>query len=280
MFKLERSSLPIARANGVNLYYELSGEAGDPMVLIHGSWGDHANWDLVVPGISKSFRVLTYDRRGHSLSEKVATQGSAEEDALDCSALLNELNLVPAHVVGNSFGSIIALKLAARQPSIFRSLTVHEPPLFRLLADDPSTTPLLSEGRKRAEAVIKLLEKGDRGGGARLFMETIALGPGEWDKLTPRMRETFIGNADTWLDETKDPEWTSLDLKAISQFHKPARLTYGGKSPPFFKPIVEKLAGIIPDSKLETYPNDGHAPHISDPSEFVRRVTVFAKSSS
>ena len=249
-------------------------------MFIHGSWGDHANWDLVVPVLSKSFRVLTYDRRGHSLSEKAATQGSADEDALDCSAILTHLNLVPAHIVGNSFGSTIALKLAARQPSVFRSLTVHEPSLFRLLADDPSTAPILNEGRKRAVAVIKLLERGDQSGGARLFIETIAMGPGEWDKLTPRLRETFISNADTWLDETKDPTGTNIDLKAVSQFQKPALLTYGGMSPPFFKPIIAKLATAMPTSRVVSYPGDGHAPHISNPDEYVRRVTAFAQSSS
>ena len=60
--------MPFAEANGANLYYELNGEHGDPIVLIHGSWGDHANWRVVVPGLAKSFRVLTYDRRGHSSS--------------------------------------------------------------------------------------------------------------------------------------------------------------------------------------------------------------------
>ncbi len=272
-------NLPVVEANEVNLNYELKGDHGDPIVLIHGSWGDHANWDLAVPGLSKSFRVLAYDRRGHSLSEKVATQGSADEDALDCSAMLAQLNLAPAHVVGNSFGATIALKLAAREPSIFRSLTVHEPPLFRLLVDDPSTAPLLNEGRNRAEAVVKLLEMGDRRGGARLFIETLAMGPGEWDKLPPRLRETFITNADTWLDETRDPMGLNVDLKALSQFGKPAMLTYGGKSPPFFRPIIAKLANAMPSSRVESYPNDGHAPHISNPGEFVRRVTTFAQSS-
>ncbi len=270
----------MVKANGVGLFYELEGDRGDPIVFIHGSWGSHASWGLVVPGLSKSFRVLTYDRRGHSSSEKAATQGSADEDASDCSALLSELNLVPAHVVGNSFGSAIALKLAARQPSIFRSLTVHEPPLTRLLAGDPSNAAILEEVRKRSEAVIKLLERGDRSGGARLFIETIAMGPGEWDKLSPRLRETFISNADTWLDETKDPAWTSLDLDALSQFQRPARLTYGGKSPPPFKPIIAKLANAMPGSRLEEYPNDGHAPHMSNPDEYVRRLTTFAQSSS
>lgn len=276
--KSSENSLPFAKTNGVNLYYELTGEAGDPMLLIHGSWGDHANWQAVVPGLAKTFRVLTYDRRGHSKSEKVNTQGTFDEDAMDASALLSSLSLSPAHVVGNSGGSIIALKLACRQPSIFRSLTIHEPPLLDLSVEEPAVAAMLREGKSRAEAAAEVLESGDRSGGARQFVETIAFGPGSWDKLPPQLKETFVINADTWLDEMKDPEAFVIDFEALSRFHKPALLSYGGKSAPFFKPIAEKLAGIIPDSKLETYPNDGHTPHISNPGEFVRRVTAFAKS--
>jgi pimeloyl-ACP methyl ester carboxylesterase len=261
------------------LYYELSGETGDPMMLIHGSWGDHANWQAVVPGLSKSFRVLTYDRRGHSKSEKVNTQGSFDEDAQDASALLSGLGLGPAHVVGNSGGSIIALKLAGRQPSIFRSLAIHEPPLLDLSLEDPSLAALLREGKSRAEAVVKVLETGDKQGGARQFVETISFGPGAWDRLPPQLRETFVNNADTWLDETRDPHGLAIDFEALSRFRRPALVSYGGKSAPFFKPIVEKLVGAIPGSRLDSYPDDGHTPHISNPDEFVRRVTAFAKSS-
>jgi pimeloyl-ACP methyl ester carboxylesterase len=64
-----------ARVNGVSLHYELTG-AGDPLVLVHGSWGDHHNWDPVVPALAESFQVLTYDRRGHSQSERPDGQGS------------------------------------------------------------------------------------------------------------------------------------------------------------------------------------------------------------
>ncbi len=270
----------MVKANGVGLYYELEGDRGDPIVFIHGSWGSHAGWGFVVPGLSKSFWVLTYDRRGHSLSEKPATQGSADEDASDCSALLTELNLVPAHVVGNSFGSIIALKLATREPSLFKSLSVHEPPLTGLLEGDPSNAALLEDVRNKSKAVIELLGRGDRSGGARLFIETIAMGKGEWEKLSPRLKETFISNADTFLDESKDPDWARLDLHALSQFRRPVRLTYGGKSPPFFKPIIDKLANLMEGSKIEEFPNDGHAPHMSNPDEYVRRLTAFAQSSS
>lgn len=60
--------------NGVQLYWELAGNSGEPLVLVHGSWVDHHNWDMVVPLLSQSFRVITYDRRGHSLSERPASQ--------------------------------------------------------------------------------------------------------------------------------------------------------------------------------------------------------------
>jgi pimeloyl-ACP methyl ester carboxylesterase len=94
----------MVEANGVNLYYELSGDRGDPIIMIHGSWGDHANWQAVVPGLSKNFRVLTYDRRGHSKSQKTTTQGSFDEDAMDAAALLDKLGLGRANVVGIQAG--------------------------------------------------------------------------------------------------------------------------------------------------------------------------------
>lgn len=272
--------MPFARANGVNLYYELRGERGDPIVLIHGSWVDHANWQGVVPGLANSFRVLAYDRRGHSQSEKVRTQGSFDEDAQDVSALLSSLNLSPAHIVGTSGGAIIALKLAGRQPEVFRSLIMHEPPLLDIRLDNPQLAAMLKEGKSRAEAAVKVLESGDKLGGARQFVETIASGPGGWGKLPTQLRETFVSNADTFLDEMRDHQGLVVNFDALSRFNRPTLLSYGGKSAPFFKPIVEKLASVIPGSKLQIYPDDGHTPHISNPGEFVRRVAEFVKSSS
>ena len=271
--------MPMIAANGVSLYYELTGDTGDPLVLVHGSWVDHASWLAVVPGLSRNHRVLSYDRRGHSKSEKAQTQGSFDEDADDLSALLSELGLAPAHVVGNSAGSIVALKLACRQPSALRSLVIHEPPLLNLPGDDPRMTPLLKDGQRRAEAVRRMLEAGDAAGGARAFVETLAFGLGGWERLSSRLRETFISNAGTWLDETNDPTGLTVDFGALERFRRPAMLTYGGKSPPFFRPIVEKVAGVIPGSRLESYPGDGHTPHISNPEEFGRRVNAFTAAS-
>ena len=72
--------MAITFINGVRLFWEQHGDRGAPVVFVHGSWGDHHNWDAVVPAFARSFRVFTYDRRGHSQSERLPTQGTIEED--------------------------------------------------------------------------------------------------------------------------------------------------------------------------------------------------------
>lgn len=62
-------------ASGVELFYDVRG-AGEPLVLVHGSWGDHHSWDPVVAPLSASFEVVVYDRRGHSQSERPAGRGA------------------------------------------------------------------------------------------------------------------------------------------------------------------------------------------------------------
>ena len=122
--------MPTATVNGVRLSYTIIGDEGPPLVLVHGSWADGGDWELVVPALAEHFRVLTYDRRGHSQSERPPGQGSLDEDAADLAALIEQLELAPAHVVGHSSGGSIVLRLAARRPELFRSLSVQEPALL------------------------------------------------------------------------------------------------------------------------------------------------------
>jgi pimeloyl-ACP methyl ester carboxylesterase len=51
--------MPTANVNSVQLFYELSGTGEIPLVLVHGSWTSHRNWDLVVPLLAESFGVLS-----------------------------------------------------------------------------------------------------------------------------------------------------------------------------------------------------------------------------
>jgi pimeloyl-ACP methyl ester carboxylesterase len=269
--------MAFATVNDTKLYYKLEGEAGQPLVLIHGSWGDHRNWDGVAPGLSEHFRVLRYDRRGHSQSEAPPGQGSVLDDASDAAALVEHLDLSPVHVVGNSFGASIALRLACRRPDLFRSLIVHEPPLLDLLSGDPKAEPYREAVIPRIDAVVNLLQKGEMEAAARQFVETIALGPGGWQELSSEQKETFVANGLTWLDEVHDPDALSIDLDAFASFPHAALVSHGDQSPPFFPMIVDKVARALPNARQRTFAGAGHVPHVSHPVEFIDLVRTFAR---
>jgi pimeloyl-ACP methyl ester carboxylesterase len=111
--------MTMATLNGVALYHELHG-SGDPLALVHGSWGSHDEWEPVVSRLAQAFRVLVYDRRGHSRSERPDGQGSVREDVADLAGLLEATGFDRTWVVGNSFGASIALRLAAARPELVR----------------------------------------------------------------------------------------------------------------------------------------------------------------
>jgi pimeloyl-ACP methyl ester carboxylesterase len=263
-----------AKVNGVSLRYELAG-AGVSLVLVHGSWVSGHDWDAVLPALARRHRVLAYDRRGHSASERPDAQGSAEEDAADLAALIEDLGLAPAWVVGNSFGASIALRLAASRPDLLRGVIAHEPPLFALLADDPAMAPALPEIGRRVAAVARRIAAGDHAGAAEEFVDTVALGPGAWAGLPPAARAVFVDNAPTFLDETRDPEQLVLDLPRLAGFARPLLLTTGGQSPPIFAPVVARIAAALPGAETSRFPDAGHVPHATHPEAWTAAVLDF-----
>jgi pimeloyl-ACP methyl ester carboxylesterase len=266
-----------ANVNGVQLFYEVSGAGEVPLVLVHGSWVSHHNWDLVVPGLAESFRVLSYDRRGHSESERPAGQGSVREDVADLAALIEQLALAPAWIAGNSFGASITLRLAGERPDLFRGVIAHEPPLFSLLADDPAVAPMLEEVGKRIGAVVERIATGDHAGAAEQFVETVALGPGTWAQLPRDFQQTLIENALTYLDEANDPGQLAFDLEWIRAFSRPVLLTTGDQSPPMFAPVVAKLADVLPIAEVVTFSGAGHIPHVTHPDAYAEAIIAFTR---
>jgi pimeloyl-ACP methyl ester carboxylesterase len=265
-------------ANGVRLFYESTGE-GEPLVLAHGSWGDHHNWDLVVPELAKRFRVITYDRRGHSDSERPATQGSFDEDADDLAAVIEGLGVAPAYVVGNSGGSIIALKCASRHPEVMRALVVHEPPAVKLLDGRPEFAEALAGFDSRIKPVAELLSRQQWEEAAKLFANTIAIGPDAWDTtMTPEFRATFVRNAPTFWDELHDADGLNVDLDRLAVFPRPILLTAGNASAPFFAAVAETIATAVPAVSYELLDGADHVPHISTPDSYLERVFGFLAS--
>jgi pimeloyl-ACP methyl ester carboxylesterase len=193
----------------------------------------------------------------------------------DLAALIEQLGLAPAHIVGNSFGGSVVLRLAGERPDLFRSLIVNEPPLMSLLADEPNGQAALQALKARIGAVVELLEAGDPEAGVRQFVETIAFGPGAWAQVPSEVKKTVIFNAPTFLDEMHDPEALSIDLVRLRRFSHPALLTTGEQSPPFFTPIVEKIASVLPQAEMQTFLGVGHEPEQTHPELYAATVTEF-----
>jgi pimeloyl-ACP methyl ester carboxylesterase len=269
--------MPAAMIDGVNLFYERTGAGGEPLVLVHGSWTDHHNWDAVVPALSQTFRVLSYDRRGHGRSERAPGQGLARQDMADLADLITRLDLAPAHVVGHSFGGSVVLRLAAEHPELFRSLTVHEPPLLDLLANDPATSSLYKETVRRIQEVAEDLEHGDLAGAACRFVDTVAFGPGAWEHFPPPVQRSFIRNAPPFLDQVRDPDAFAIDLTRLARFPHPILLTQGDHSPPFLPPTMATLRAAMPRAEAWMLTGAGHTPQVSHPTAYVELIADFIR---
>lgn len=260
--------MPEVEVNGVRLHYELHGN-GEPLALVHGAWVDATIWRFVVTDLAEKFRVLSYDRRGHSRSERPVTQGSFDEDGDDLAALLEALELVPAHVVTNSGGGNIALRLATRRPDLFRSLSCHEPALWGLLEEEPESQEILQQGACSLESVGRRIARGDHEGAARQSVEEVAVGPGAWDReLPPASRAIFVQNAPT--------AWTSSGPEPVQHRRRgemPVRLTDGSESPPVFPRVIDRLVELIPRVARETIEGAAHVPHLTTPERYVEVTT-------
>jgi len=108
-----------ADANGIKTNY-LEAGTGDPVVLIHGSGPgvtSYANWRLVLPALAENFRVVAPDMVGFGFSERPANiKYGVQTWADQVVGLMDTLELPKAHLVGNSFGGAIALRVASQHP--------------------------------------------------------------------------------------------------------------------------------------------------------------------
>jgi pimeloyl-ACP methyl ester carboxylesterase len=259
----------------VDLFYEETGR-GPGLVLVHGSWVDHHEWDQIVPMLAGHFRVVSYDRRGHSSSSRPNRQGLVGEDVEDLFGLISLLGLDPAVVVGNSFGSLIALRLAAAHPDVVAAVVAHEPPGLGLLAGDPAYAEVLQGFTTRVGAVAAALREGRNAEGAELFVDSIALGPGSWERSPQEQRETFVRNAPTFLDELGDAESLTLDLGKLQAYTGPVLLTQGDQSPPMFAHVLDRIHGALPHAQRLTCAGAGHIPHLTHPQDYAESVIKYA----
>ncbi len=246
------------------------------LVLVHGSWVDARTWRPILPILGRRFRAVAYDRRGHGRSSHPPGQGSVRDDVGDLAALIESLDQGPAHLVGNSFGGSIVLRLAGQRSDLVRSIAVHEPPLPRLLERArPAFADFVRAMEARVQVASDRLAAGDLEGGARAFVDATEF-QGAWDRIPPQARAIWIENALTFLDEELDPETRDLDLGPLATYTGPALLTRGERGAAFFADVLEVLAEALPHATVKALPAMGHAPHLTAPDAYAALLNEFA----
>ncbi|WP_119343893.1 alpha/beta fold hydrolase [Facilibium subflavum] len=115
--------MPFITANQVNLYYEQHGQ-GEDIILISGLSADHNAWALLMPQLTKSHRVTVFDNRGAGQSALPDGNYTISQMVEDTGALMNQLNIQSAHIIGHSMGGMIAQQLALTYPDKVKSVCI------------------------------------------------------------------------------------------------------------------------------------------------------------
>jgi pimeloyl-ACP methyl ester carboxylesterase len=154
--------VPRISVNGLQLYYEIEGD-GEPVVLIPGFAAGRWIWFKQTGDLSRHFRVITFDPRGVSASDKPEGSQTIGLLADDVAHLLQRIGIESAHVVGASFGGFVAQEFALKYPSMTRKLVLcctsfggpnHVAPAPETLLALASTKGLDSEERMRANLLL------------------------------------------------------------------------------------------------------------------------------
>lgn len=111
-----------APVNGLEMYYEIHGEGGVPLLLLHGSMGSLEMFRPLLPELTKGRRVIAVDQQAHGRTADIDRPLRYEQLADDAAAFLRYLDVDRADVFGFSMGSAAAWQLAIRHPELVRKL--------------------------------------------------------------------------------------------------------------------------------------------------------------
>ena len=113
------------KINGLNVNYEIAG-AGPWLMLSHSLACDLHMWDEQMDALTKKFKVLRYDTRGHGKSEAPAGAYTLEQLADDAHGLLSALGIKETHWAGLSMGGMIGQTFALKYPGVFKSMVLAD----------------------------------------------------------------------------------------------------------------------------------------------------------
>jgi pimeloyl-ACP methyl ester carboxylesterase len=259
--------------DGVTLAYIDTGNAtGPPVVLIHGYTDNARDWVPVLPYLSKRFRLILVDIRGHGKSSKPECCYSRLDFAYDIKLLLDALSIRRTDVIGHSLGSIIAQTFAEYWPKrtdrlVLISSTGGRPP--------GSTAPPQFD---YAAEIRKLKDPIDPDSPFMIAW---------WDSPTP-VNPDFIRRErqdaaaiplKIWLavlDEALPSATAYADLQGtLPRLEAPTLLIWGSKDPIMEEPVRKTLRDALPRAQVKIFEGLGHNPFWEDPVAVARVINTF-----
>src|SRR5215207_5065277 len=111
-----------APINGLQMYYEIHGSGGVPLLLLHGSLGSLEMFRPLLPALTQNRQVIAVDQQAHGRTADIDRPLRYEQLADDAAAFLRYLDLDRADVFVFSMGATAAWQLAIRHPELVRKL--------------------------------------------------------------------------------------------------------------------------------------------------------------
>lgn len=273
----QSSKMSRATVDGVALDYVTWG-AGPPVVLVHA--GIFADWFEPLrdePALTGRYRVLSYHRVGYAGSSHLPGPVSLAQQAAHLRALMRQLGIPRAHVVGHSSGGNIALQLALESPEMVQSIVLMEPAL-----------PVPGLGRERMlstrAAIAPVLEAyraGDKARAVDGFMRLVA-GPdyrATLDRALPGAFAQAVIDADTFFAQELPAvqQWT-LGREEAGRVTRPVLSIVGQKSKelsPIWTERHELILAWLPKAEGFVLPDATHLLHVEHPRAVAEALAAF-----
>ena len=262
--------MPLVQANNIEINYEVQGE-GEPLVLIPYLAADQACYAFQVADYARHFTCFTVDLRGAGLSGKPEGTYTTELFADDIAEFMRAAGITSAHVSGLSLGAATGMWLAAKHPSLVKSLSLHS----AWTATDPYLRVVVEGWRTMAKALGSVTDMVIQG----IFPwcltpELYAARPEYVDSLADFVRSRPMPPVDAFLRQS-GAVLTHDASGVLGLIHAPTQITYGQRDVATSTRFAEQLTEGIKDSELVVFENCAHAPIYENAEEFNARTLAF-----
>jgi pimeloyl-ACP methyl ester carboxylesterase len=267
--------MPHARVNGVNLFYEETGQ-GLPLIFVHEFAGDYASWHLQVRFFSRRYRTIAYNARGYPPSDVPEDPRAYSQDQAvdDIAGVLDHLRIGRAHVIGLSMGGYASLHFGLRYPERALSITVAGAGYGSVAAEREKFRKDSDEVARRFETdgMAKVAEFYTKGPTRVQFMDK---DPRGWKEFYDQFAaQSAKGHALTMRGvQMLRPSVYELEA-GLEKLEVPTLILTGDEDDPCLEPGIF-MKRKIRSSALVVLPRSGHTINLEEPDAFNRALLDF-----